>query len=147
MREHLTSLFRYDLWANSQWIETLGDFPDPKPARDVMEHILRAQQIWIGRCLSEEIAEPSFEDLSSLSRKLNDSWCDLLKHGDPNAFIAYENLKGEPFISSLETIASHVANHGTYHRGQLRAMAEAVGIAFPETDLILFSRLSAHTPA
>lgn len=41
----------------------------------------------------------------------------------------------------LSEVAHHVFNHGTYHRGHLRGLADAAGFEdFPETDLIRFYR-------
>jgi uncharacterized damage-inducible protein DinB len=49
-------------------------------------------------------------------------------------------MAGEPFLQPNHEVVRHVINHGTYHRGQLRMLAELDGIAWPETDMIFFFR-------
>ncbi len=43
-------------------------------------------------------------------------------------------------MNFVSEITEHVINHGTYHRGHLRGLAEAEGISFPDTDLIVYLR-------
>ena len=133
--------FRYDCWANRLWLDHLGRFKDMERPFSVMEHILTAQQIWLERCggaLNEEKANLALEQLFAVTSR---SWIDLISEAEPNEVIAYQNFKGENYEQALGDIALHVLNHGTYHRGQLRGLAQAEGLAdFPETDLILYLR-------
>lgn len=141
MREQLIEGFEYDLWANRKWLSVLPTFAEPDHAKEVFAHILRAQHIWLTRVVSEEeVAEPS-EDLEEALESLHHRWVDLLRTCDPGAFVSYTNLSGQAFFNTVEQIARHVVNHGTYHRGQLRGLMDAQkSEGFEETDLIRYYR-------
>jgi uncharacterized damage-inducible protein DinB len=144
MREQLVDGFRYDLWANLRWLPTLEKFADPEQAGDIMRHILRAQHIWLTRTISEEEVGPLPEDLDAGLNQVHEAWVELLRISDPGAFVSYTTLKGESCFSTVEQIARHVVNHGTYHRGQLRGLCQAEGLeGFEETDLMGWYRLQA----
>jgi uncharacterized damage-inducible protein DinB len=72
---------------------------------------------------------------------VNRAWKMVLTDGPLEQPIVYRNLSGFEFTNTIGQIASHVINHGSYHRGQLRGQAHAEGLeTFPETDLIVFYR-------
>jgi uncharacterized damage-inducible protein DinB len=54
--------------------------------------------------------------------------------------ITYRNSAGEEFTSSLEDILTHVAMHGSYHRGQVAAWMRQSGETPTPTDYIAFAR-------
>lgn len=139
MREFLLRGFDYDVWANRKWIEALGRFPDGTEALNVFEHIVNAQRVWLLRCgiVVQQVENVAFSDLI---QSYSSTWKGFLEDADLNAEIEYTSFAGDEYISLLGDIASHVINHGTYHRGHLRALAERAGIEFPETDLIAYSR-------
>jgi uncharacterized damage-inducible protein DinB len=132
MRDELLTGFDYDLWANGRWAEALGRFRDPERARAIFEHIAAAQQRWLARCGVESTAE--LADLYA-------AWRDYILTVDLELAIEYRTLDGQPYTNRVHEIARHVINHGTYHRGHLRGLAEAEGLTdFPETDFIGFVR-------
>lgn len=133
--------FDYDKWANHQWLDSLDGFRHLERPFQVLEHILDAQFTWLERCGA--IIHPQKVDVP-LKQLFDDSiggWNDLVQSNDFDEIIVYQNSKGEQFAQPFGHIALHVINHGTYHRGQLRALAEQDGYtAFPETDLIFYLR-------
>jgi uncharacterized damage-inducible protein DinB len=137
----ITQGFDYDRWANRQWLNNLGGFKRIERAHQILEHILQAQQIWLKRC---DVEIPRQEDDISLHELFDSTammWIMVLEQTDPDEVISYANLSGQRFAQPIAQIALHVINHGTYHRGQLRGLAEADGYTtFPETDLIFFLR-------
>lgn len=139
MREFLLRGFDYDVWANRKWIEAIGRFPDGTEALNVFEHIIRAQKLWLSRCgiMIQQVENVAFMDLI---QSYSSTWKGLLEESDLNAEIEYQNSVGDDYVSLLGDIAAHVVNHGTYHRGHLRSLAEKAGIEFPETDLIAYTR-------
>ena len=142
MREILHQSFQYDLWANEQWLSVLEKLEPADVAKDIFGHILFAQHLWLQRCISvEEVAEiPS--DLNQATTELNRAWQDLIRISDPYAYVSFNTMDGNASFRMLEEIARHVANHGTYHRGELRGLARAQGFAdFPETDFMRYLRL------
>jgi len=103
--------------------------------------MLQSKQIWLtrtGAVINPQKRDMSLQELFDIT---NDGWTMVLQRSSPEEMITYTNTRGETFTNSLGEIALHVINHGTYHRGQLRGLAEAQGNEnFPETDLILFFR-------
>ncbi len=138
LRRHLIQGIEYDLWANLQWVEVLEQITDAEP---VMRHVAWANQIWLGRvCGSPLEAEPDI----ALQAQLKDSaahWREILAGEPPARAIEWTRIRdGVHQSGTLESIVRHVINHGTYHRGQLRGLAQSQGFdAFPETDFILFA--------
>jgi uncharacterized damage-inducible protein DinB len=141
LRQDLLERFDYDLWANRQWWNALGRFKDLGRAQTTLEHILSAQRVWLSR-LGVEVSQASENlGIDDVAVFVNRAWKMVLTDGHMEAQITYHNLAGFEFTNSLGQIASHVLNHGTYHRGQLRGQAQAEGLeTFPETDLILYYR-------
>lgn len=141
MRDLLADGFRYDLWANLKWLSVLDRFEDRARAEAIFRHILGAQRIWLARSLSEEEVPALPEPLAEGFRLINAAWLEFLRISDPEAFVSYTNFKGESWFSTVEQIARHVINHGTFHRGQLRGLAQAEGWDdFEDTDLIRWMR-------
>jgi uncharacterized damage-inducible protein DinB len=54
--------------------------------------------------------------------------------------ITYRNSAGDQFTSTIEDILTHVAMHGSYHRGQIAASLRAGGDTPSPTDYIAFVR-------
>lgn len=131
----------YDRWANRQWINSMGGFKNLQRAQEILEHIYQAQQIWLDRFgvkVEMEKADMALTELFDMSIR---AWIEVIETSDVDEVVEYQNSRGEEFAQPLSQIALHVINHGTYHRGQLRGLAEADGFYnFPETDLILFLR-------
>jgi uncharacterized damage-inducible protein DinB len=144
MREWLIDGFRYDLWANRRWapvaagtLEEVGwpdssdEIPTEPKARmaDTFAHILWGQRIWLER-LGVEVCAEGLGWLDALHER----WISTLSERDPAERIEYRNTKGVPFNRPIGDIAWHMINHGTYHRGQLREIADCAGLDWPETD-------------
>ncbi|MBL8060633.1 MAG: hypothetical protein JNK63_07975 [Chthonomonas sp.] len=143
-RDALLELQDYDRWANQKWLAALDGMPDPAVAKQIFAHILVAQHKWLAVVLSEEEVAPLEDDLELAIARLFDAWRDVILHGDPNAFVSHER-DGQSYFYMLSEVAHHMFNHGTYHRGHLRGLADAEGFEdFPETDMIKFTREKAR---
>ena len=134
--------FDYDLWANRQWIGALGGFKAyTTEAQHVLEHILTSQRIWLERCGVEVYDEAVDIRLDGLFETMARTWQARLEDVDGDEPITYTTMRGEIYTNTISQIAYHVLNHGTYHRGHLRGLAQADGFNdFPETDLVVFLR-------
>lgn len=141
MKESIVEGLKYDAWATEQWYEALGRFRDTARASEVLAHILGARSVWLKRCKGEE---PDYSPAAPSRDRIldeNGDWMSYLAEADLDELIHYRNRAGEPHSSSVKEIAQHVINHGTYHRGHLRGLAEAEGLEdFPETDWIAYTR-------
>jgi uncharacterized damage-inducible protein DinB len=137
LRSVLVENFDYDLWANRQWLEFYQSKPGVSRAIEVLEHIVWAQLVWMER--AEPLFAPPEGDLTAKMEAMNLAWKSLLLKADLDHVVQYRRLGGEPQQRTLWAIARHVADHGTYHRGQLGEMASTYGFDdFPETGLNYF---------
>lgn len=135
----LLDLFAYDYWANLQWLQHLANFRDVKRANTILKHIIGCQ-MWITAATDdiadkpdEEIRIP--EDMDMLYR----AWVKLISERDPLEEVRVFDLSGSECTIKLYELAHHVLNHGTYHRGHLRGLAQAEGLSdFPETDSMIW---------
>lgn len=141
MNPLLIKQFEYDRWANLLWLDFLQKTQTPEVYRKIMGHILGAQTVWVSRIEGESLAaipSPSLE--AATIEELNERWKAVLTTRSPDEVIQYRRTTGEALESSIEEIALHVVNHGTYHRGELRGLCRADEIdGFPETDRIKFT--------
>ena len=107
---------------------------------DILLHIVKAQVIWLTRIEGTPMWEPTLEEFPlHLDRSIG-RWKRFLLGADLGAEISYTTSQGQHFDNKVSEIVRHVINHGTYHRGHLRGLAEERGVEFPETDYILFAR-------
>jgi uncharacterized damage-inducible protein DinB len=136
-------MWKYDLWATKQWMDTLIRFTDSKRPDEIVTHILFAQWLWLDRCngffkLGLDLPAKPEAPSTTLAEELNQLWLSILDAMPSEAVLDYMNLAGEPMSVPFGVVVRHVPNHGTYHRGQLRGLAEVQMMTdFPETD---FSR-------
>lgn len=143
LREHLAEGFDYDQWANRRWADALPLFSDDSRAREVMQHIYFAQRIWLLRScewLGTEAPDlPEEWSLENMER-VGSEYKKLLGSADLEQVHNWTRMRdGLARSNTLGQIVRHVINHGTYHRGHLRGLAEAEGISdFPDTDYIFY---------
>ncbi len=134
----------YDRWATSRWLVALPNLQNLGRAHEILEHMLSAQQIWLGRIGVEMSHGQANVPLAAVFDGLHGLWRRVAEEAALEEVITYKTSTGDEFQNSIGEIAYHVVNHGTYHRGQLRGLAESEGFSgFPDTDLILFLRESA----
>ncbi|MDE3137866.1 MAG: DinB family protein [Acidobacteriota bacterium] len=153
-------LFEYNAWANrrildscdalseDQFTENLrSSFPS---VRETLAHIAAAQWIWTERWHgSSPTAPPDWykaADRAALRAKLTELDRNLIEYtshlspADLERVTEYRNMSGQGSAQPLWQPLQHLANHGTYHRGQIVTMLRQLGAAAPHTDLIVFYR-------
>jgi uncharacterized damage-inducible protein DinB len=158
--EDTRTLFAYDSWANrrmldacaaltpEQFVRDLGS--SFRSVRDTMEHILGAQWIWLERFHGRSPAslpngEP-FPDVASLRARWTQFESELLSYvnglsaTDLERRFDYKDMKGNSHSNLLWQTLQHLANHGTYHRGQVTTMFRQLGAKPVGTDMIGFYR-------
>jgi len=145
MREHLVRLFRYDAWANSEVLASLGA-ANPPPARSVrlLAHILSAEKLWLERLSGEKPSLPvwpefNLSECEQQASELKALWTGYFSSLDGNTLgqpVTYHNSKGEAFSSAKQDILLHVTMHGSYHRGQIATDMRTAGFAPAYTDFI-----------
>ncbi|HVT12718.1 MAG TPA: hypothetical protein VHE55_10665 [Fimbriimonadaceae bacterium] len=136
--EMLRSGFEYDLWANMRWFNALQLMRKQDVASPVLQHILTTQRIWLERCGAAVDGIPRAATKTAFEAA-NQAWIALITGGDLNRLVDYNDFRGRSHKRALGEIAWHVMNHGTFHRGHLRGLAQGEGFEeFTDTDLIYY---------
>lgn len=149
MNPMILRMFDHAHWANIRILNALkGANPLPDKPLSLFAHVLAAEQVWLGR-LREEIGDTPFQiwpnleltDCERLAHENHQGYQAYLSHCDLQRAVSYRNSQGTSFTTSVSDILTHVALHGSYHRGQVASLIRVEGYAPPSTDFIHFVRL------
>ena len=162
MKELFLRTVRYNAWANDRFIDLLRRLDDATPdleiassfpsIRKTVLHIWGAEDVWLQRL--QQVPKPVWKSaaFTGSNHDLCDNWqassaayIPFVAAAADDAFfrqvIRVVNTKGVHYDDEIGAILQHVANHATYHRGQLVTMLRQAGITeIPQTDLIAFTR-------
>jgi uncharacterized damage-inducible protein DinB len=159
-KEDLGRLLEYTKWANHRVVRLAATLsPDDFKkgmgsshggVRGTLCHMLGAEWIWLERWKgvspTKFVDEGEFPDIVALSdrwkdmERHRDSWFDSLREEAPQETIAYRSMAGQPFENPLWQLVQHVANHSTYHRGQVVTMLRQLGAKVVSTDMVQWDR-------
>jgi uncharacterized damage-inducible protein DinB len=152
-------LFAYTRWANARVIGVSADLVSLELHQEIassfssifktLEHMFFAEWVWLKRLNGISPARRfdghEFRNLAELCQwwEINDlewqAFVEAMADADAAREITYRNLQGEEFTVSQENIMHHVANHATYHRGQIVTMLRRLGKEGVTTDMIFFT--------
>lgn len=158
--EDFRTLYDFNTWANRRTLDACaGVTPEQftrdlgssfRSLRDTLAHIYGAEWIWFERWHSRVPAGlPSaadFPDFESLRRRLTDMDRDLVDYvasltpDDLQRIIQFKTMAGTEIAQPLWQCLQHLANHGSYHRGQVATLLRQMGAKPLSTDLIGFYR-------
>ncbi|MCX6219149.1 DinB family protein [Spirosoma sp.] len=151
MKEYLTQLLDYELWANQRVIEALDTLRNP-PSRAVavMGHILSAQHVWFGRIIHEYAFVAIWEDIpvswmietAERQHRQITGYVSTLNEAEVTKLIEYANSQEVTYQSSLLEILTHMSHHAAYHRGQVVQLIRPMLKEAPVTDFIVWLRSS-----
>ncbi len=158
----LRRLYDYTEWANERIVAVLRTLSDEQLDRPIessfpsirttLAHVYSAEWIWLRRWNGESPLVPPPWDagagasLDTLEaeyakvRRERRELFDAMGEAGLERLVAYKTIKGVPWEQRFGDLAVHVANHSTYHRGQLTTMIRQVGATPPSTDYIVFVR-------
>jgi uncharacterized damage-inducible protein DinB len=158
MLETINLLFGYTKWADArmfeavsklspeQWTKDLGS--SLKSVRDTAVHIVSAQGIWISRWKGESPkamwSAAEFPTPASIREKWEPLAADLAAFVQAQTEesvakpVHYKNLKGDPMSYPLGHLMLHMANHSTYHRGQVTTLIRQLGAQPLSSDLVVY---------
>ena len=156
--DDIQNLYAYNRWANHRitsacraldadaLTRNLGN--SFGSIRDTLVHTSWAEWIWLerwqGRSPKQPAAFNEYRDIDAIEKR----WAEI--ESGQQAFIAtvtdsalakriaYENLSNQRWEYSLGQMMQHVANHSTYHRGQVVTMLRQLGAKAVSTDLLLY---------
>ena len=158
--QEMRVLFEYNAWANRRSLEaasvlTAEKFVQPMGSsfgsvRDTLAHIWGAEWIWLerfqGRSPSSLPDTTQFQDMASLRERWDELAMRLLgfvrdlTQADLDRVFEYKTLKFGVYRNPLWESMQHLANHGTYHRGQVTTLLRQLGAQPIATDLMHFYR-------
>jgi uncharacterized damage-inducible protein DinB len=150
MNEHFLNLLDYENWATSQWIEfaetasqSANGAQFAAKAEPIIRHIPFAFHVWLDRI--EGVTTDADDDIRVYALAQLDRWRRFMAGLDlAESWVATYTDGRPPYRYRYADTLQHICNHGTYHRGQLREMAESMGLTdWPETDFHLFARVLA----
>ncbi|MCC6943947.1 MAG: DinB family protein [Thermomicrobiales bacterium] len=153
--EFIRDYYDYSEWANDriltaaegltteQFLES--DLEGIWPIRFSIAHMMLAQWAWIGRWndgkdSQDDIEETDFADVASIRAfwpGVYDAMRELLDRLDDEQLardFTYVNYLGETRTYPLGNQLLHVANHSTYHRGEVAALLTRFGCSPGEID-------------
>jgi uncharacterized damage-inducible protein DinB len=154
-RMHITRMIAYFqrllehmFWADTAVLELLSADDDPSAGR-LFAHLLAAERIWLLRLRGKDsTSQPVWPDLDVngmrlLAQSNADEYArflaDLAEDGLQEE-VAYATSRGAQFRNTVADIITHVALHGSYHRGQVAAAVRRAGGDPVNTDFINFAR-------
>lgn len=147
MKQLFKEIFEYSHHFNQKLFDVFSANPDKTSERSVklFNHILNAHQIWNNRI---DPKQPTFGvweihdtlDLKNIDKINYEQTLHILETFNLNEIITYSNSKGQAFSNSIRDILFHVANHSTYHRGQIATEFKLHGLEPLITDYIFYKR-------
>ncbi len=156
----IRALFAYTDWANERMLAALEQLAEDDlgkglggsfaSLRDTFAHILAAEWLWLERwqgkdprAMPEWVAAAGLAELGERMRRTAQERQRRLARLTAEAAAApatYRNLKGDvTWRVRVGDMLLHVANHSTYHRGQLASKLRQLGVVPPATDLLIYA--------
>lgn len=153
-------LFDYNAWSNQRVLEAaeqLSDEQFTKPlgssfssVRDTLMHICGAEWIWLERFHGRSPSSiPNNSDVQTLTA-LREHWrpqteqllsfVNGLTQNELDCVFEYKTINFGVYKNPLWQSLQHLANHGTYHRGQVATLLRQLGAKPILTDLMHFYR-------
>ena len=160
--EQILELYDFNAWANQRAFEAcaaltpeqftrpiVSSFPS---VRDTLVHIVGGEWIWLQLWLNRPRSAGMVQDYSSKFTDLASvraGWDEMenerraflcaLTTADLERVIEYQSLMvNRRFAYSLRKMLQHVANHSTYHRGQLTTLLRQLGAKPCATDYLRY---------
>jgi uncharacterized damage-inducible protein DinB len=167
IHDDLASLYAYNRWADGRMVETLRRLSaeqfakEPAPGwtsvRATVVHLADAPLIWSRRLAGEDVTTrrteadlPNLDDAVKLLQEGHDTFdrfvADFTLERLASA-LSYRNFKREAVSLPIWAVLRHVANHATYHRGQVASKLRLLGFDPPMTDLLLWAVEQTPQPA
>ena len=148
---HFRQLFQHMAWADNQVLQLLDRAPaarNPSVLR-LFSHVIAAERVWLLRLREEDSAsqaiwpELTLEEINEMAAANASGYARFLAEvlGEKlTTEVVYTNSQGVPFRTPVSEILTHVAMHGSYHRGQIATAVRASGGEPVNTDFIRFVR-------
>ena len=154
----LRNFLAFARWANRMILGAVAPLTPEEYARPIggsfgsvqgtLAHICGADWVWLERFQGRSPrAMPEGYDrlpLDALGRKWSeaeagqDAFIATLTQGRMAEPLSYVSFAGDSFTRELGDALLHLANHGTYHRGQVVTLLRQLGHKAPSTDFLRY---------
>ena len=162
-KQAIVRLVDFSEWANHKYLDAVEPLDAEAFTRDMkgshggicgtLVHTFGAEWVWHQRFVGHTPGGlPGKDEIQSVG-VLRERWAALeaerrawlgaLPADAGDRVIDYRTFKGDVFSGRLLPLVQHVANHGSYHRGQLAVFLRQLGLTPPSTDLVAFDRTRA----
>ncbi|WP_235714633.1 DinB family protein [Neobacillus dielmonensis] len=155
-------LIEYHLWANQRVFNHLKELPSEICFQEVKSvfpslyetlfHMYQTDYTWLRTIrgdsfdevvagvaqLSKEKSERNLEKLEQNYIELGGQYLEFIKSKELNEQTSIQHPSYGTLTTSYSELFHHVANHGTYHRGNLTAILRQIGYKGIPTDYIFF---------
>jgi uncharacterized damage-inducible protein DinB len=121
-----------------------------RSVRDTLVHVMLVEWLWLerwhGRSPNSYAPTSDFPNVDSVRARWAEIDSDLLDYiasltpEDAQRVVHHTTTAGVPQAAPLWHMLQHLANHGTYHRGQITTLLRQLGAKATGTDLIAFYR-------
>ncbi|HKU46609.1 MAG TPA: DinB family protein [Burkholderiales bacterium] len=155
--DYLRTLMRYKAWANELVFAAAAKLPEAEltaPRKIVfgsllrtLNHVYAMDEVWRahlegrphGYSTRNPEACPPLPELRAKQAAM-DKWFVSYADGlsEEDEIVNFRFIGGGPGSMTRGDILLHVANHGTYHRGNVASMMYQAGMPPPTTDLPVF---------
>ncbi|MFZ1206350.1 MAG: DinB family protein [Candidatus Acidiferrales bacterium] len=154
-------LYDFNAWANGHTLDACAALDAERflrdlgssfgSVRDTLAHIYGAEWIWherwLGRVPTAGLPKAAdFPDFDSIRKRLTEMDATLvdyvaaLKPEDLGRVVEFKTMTSGVISAPLAHFLQHLANHGTYHRGQVVTLLRQLGAKATGTDLLRFYR-------
>lgn len=157
--EQVRALFDYNSWANRRSLESCALLSSEqftrdlsssfRSIRDTLAHIMNGEWIWLERFHGRSpsaIPKDESTDIDALRTRWTGIENNLMRfvagltQADLDRVMEYKTINFGLYKNPMWQSLQHLANHGTYHRGQIATMLRQLGGTPLLTDLIHFYR-------
>jgi uncharacterized damage-inducible protein DinB len=156
--DEVSRLFAYNRWANARAFEGAAALTADELSRSVggsftsvlgtLTHLVGAEWVWLerwhGRSPGALPASQVASDLAALRgkwEKVHEAhriFVESLTADRLTEPLTYVNFAGQNWTYPLGEVLIHVANHGTYHRGQVATLLRQLGKTPASTDYLRY---------
>jgi uncharacterized damage-inducible protein DinB len=148
MNEVLLNLMLHMRWADALVADALERDPPHADAIRLFAHIAAVEHLWFARAQGQSPVVAVWPTLTvaqarHLAAEHADLFEQLVRSSDEKTLVRqvhYRNSAGREFDSAIGEIVTHVAMHGSHHRGQILQQLRAAGREPPYVDFIQFMR-------
>lgn len=155
--DEINELFRYNAWAMRRIFDATAGLSEAELAqdmknsfpsiRDTLMHIVGGEWVWLERWLGVSPTAFAMADTNLTHGQIREWWEEVnagraaylrtLNDDTLDCVVEYDSFAGVHFAFPLWQMLRHIANHSTYHRGQVTTMLKQLGHKPISTDIIL----------